>query len=1286
MKKKPNRVLQPIFIILLCMGFIFLGINFVNSTIWNGTNIANVISWYTFNNTLNDTFSNNNLTLVVGSQSNIYFIPSVLHTTAIFFNNSNNAGNTNNSYLYTATTNIPSTTNGTVEAWVNITDKSSSWGMINLLNIFSQATLAAHNGIRLYVNSTGDRIWCQVPRADNTQVNTDVNVSLNKGVWNHVACTWNLTEIDIYLNGILVWTNYNNLRTTPPGTVTGYCIGVSCAQGLGGIQGTYPYMGSIDDVMVWNAYRNVTQINEDAGNSTITVNDVPTFYNYLDNSRLLTGSGIGLFNVSMSDFNGSVYLHINNSNYTATNLNSNVFNASVFLVNGTYSYYWGSWGNTTNHTYGQSDVRTFIINDVVPVTNWTKEVAISINFTNLNVTTNMSVLINITYDANMLSNFSDLRFWNTEKTTQLSYWFYNNTFVPSNSVKIWVKMDRNVSSSANATIYMRYGNSAVTTTSDVGKAGLFGDDFSFTDSNKWASGNMGIHVIANVAGGYNGSMSFPFATSANSLYTPLNYSNFIAETRCIFADDNEASGPSFALYSVNSAPSAFGANTYAGAISAGLTYARINGDNTGPKINGTQFFRETIAYKNATYGYVNLTNDTSPVIVQKTDLPPATQAYFEYYQANAQTSYCDWVFVRRYSEGTPTISFSAATDLSSSDNDYPSFTNYWDNNNTLVTSGVALFNITVLSTNQTVIFHLANYNILASKTGNVYNASVLLTSGTYVYNWTAYGNGSSNNFNTSAIKYYTVRNTLSPSLGITRTTPLIYGAVTDFTGTGCPPELSCTFNITNQAYSPGVTWANFSTPGNVNYSASSVVNYVKIGKIDLSVLYPINLNSILYVQKSSIFNITLNVSYLYIDGLTVNVSLASTSSLCYQETANISNSKDGDCGLIYTGNYGNDGGVWASGNRERVYDGDWGTNGTSNGIGTSASYDVNYTKPVGAFGAIWQVKDWVGIANLTVPDSCWSYSSTTLTFTVNAPSGTDDKQWFCRNATTNVLLRGVFPTINQPLYEEAIYWNITSNRINKIVPTSWDTPFFTTASNNPFTSNALNASQSQIITFWVNATQNGNYIFRAFANLTSEMGIYNITQQFNVSVNDSFTPSTVIPPVIDNPGSGGQQIQYPYNEIILDNMSAIFNRIINDNIQYSIDVFTYDKNKTFIEIDTLNLTLLDTTNYTFTKTRYGIGRYNIFLTVFDENLTKLNAQISASQNSYILKKFYSLNITSTNEIQSFTETLRTTIENNLSKIENFVMSNIVLTVVVFGFLLLTLYLIVYARKNSGKSL
>ncbi len=99
---------------------------------------------------------------------------------------------------------------------------------------------------------------------------------------------------------------------------------------------------------------------------TLTNLSIPIFTSYWDTNATLVGSGIALFNVTVFNTNGSVFLSINNTNYSATNLTYYTYNVSVQLTAGTYSYYWGAWGNDTTHSYNVSPARNYTVHATNP--------------------------------------------------------------------------------------------------------------------------------------------------------------------------------------------------------------------------------------------------------------------------------------------------------------------------------------------------------------------------------------------------------------------------------------------------------------------------------------------------------------------------------------------------------------------------------------------------------------------------------------------------------------------------------------------------------------------------------------------------------------------------------------------------------------------------------------------------------------------------------------------------------------------------------------------------------
>ena len=91
------------------------------------------------------------------------------------------------------------------------------------------------------------------------------------------------------------------------------------------------------------------------------------------------------------------------------------------------------------------------------------------------------VEIPITYDDKMQADFDDLRFTDDDKTTELAYW--RESYTASTSAVFWVLVTDDLG--YNQTIYMYYGNSEVSTTSDGESTFWFFDDFENNNLDRW---------------------------------------------------------------------------------------------------------------------------------------------------------------------------------------------------------------------------------------------------------------------------------------------------------------------------------------------------------------------------------------------------------------------------------------------------------------------------------------------------------------------------------------------------------------------------------------------------------------------------------------------------------------------------------------------------------------------------------------------------------------------------------------------------------------------------------
>ena len=192
------------------------------------------------------------------------------------------------------------------------------------------------------------------------------------------------------------------------------------------------------------------------------------------------------------------------------------------------------------------------------------------------------------------------------------------------------------------------------------------------------------------------------------------------------------------------------------------------------------------------------------------------------------------------------------------------------NNSQYGPGNVYQFNVTITSINGTAGIEWAGVNkTLTNKSVSTFFnwTTTQLGAGSYLYYFWAYNqNGTDNNFNFTATKNYTVTKNSSLLLGSNVTESITYPAPTDFSGVGCPSELTCVLNITNGIFGVGTIYANYSTAGNTNYSANSTINSTVIGRgtptltyyinsqtTNISRTYPQQINASAYTTGGTIF-------------------------------------------------------------------------------------------------------------------------------------------------------------------------------------------------------------------------------------------------------------------------------------------------------------------------------------------------------------------------------------------------------------------------------------------------
>jgi hypothetical protein len=165
-----------------------------------------------------------------------------------------------------------------------------------------------------------------------------------------------------------------------------------------------------------------------------------------------------------------------------------------------------------------------------------------------------------------------------------------------------------------------------------------------------------------------------------------------------------------------------------------------------------------------------------------------------------------------------------------------------------------------------------------------------------------------------------------------------------------------------------------------------------------------------------------------------------TYKICYQESANVANQtgKDNCVGMKYSGDYSNIG-TW-SGDINLAYDGNTETYVNSNNIEIGSYLYINYTKPEEKIiDATWMLTDVYyaynsgGLVLVTrtngfkIPFSCINYSSNKVILRIHSIA-INSANWECYNQSWVVINhRETNNVYDSYIFEEAIYWNVTSS-------------------------------------------------------------------------------------------------------------------------------------------------------------------------------------------------------------------------------------------------------------------
>ncbi|MGD9276202.1 MAG: DUF2341 domain-containing protein [Candidatus Pacearchaeota archaeon] len=122
-----------------------------------------------------------------------------------------------------------------------------------------------------------------------------------------------------------------------------------------------------------------------------------------------------------------------------------------------------------------------IIKEINPWSDWNKKMRINITENSGSSINNYTIDLIIPYNSSMNADYSDLRFLNCSENSEYGYWIY---FANSTEARVHVRIEDNlIPSSSDNCVYVYYGNPSATTTQDIAKAHIVGEDGS--DFSEW---------------------------------------------------------------------------------------------------------------------------------------------------------------------------------------------------------------------------------------------------------------------------------------------------------------------------------------------------------------------------------------------------------------------------------------------------------------------------------------------------------------------------------------------------------------------------------------------------------------------------------------------------------------------------------------------------------------------------------------------------------------------------------------------------------------------------------
>ncbi len=541
------------------------------------------------------------------------------------------------------------TGNLTLEAWVYPAD--SGRGLVVGKVNGAGGDVEAY---RIEIGSDGKPAMAVIEKNSPSYTRCDATspTVLTANTWTHLVGVFNAGtgNVSIWVNGNLMnWTNYSD---SVAGEVCNSIQSISDNVTIGRYEGAYSvtaFSGVIDEVRIWNRTLSEQEINASYNNGLYR----------LENN--FTGLSDGNYS-----YYGFAVDAAGNQNKTETRaITIDTTAPTVSLGTNPVDNYNSSsstvvFDSKCSDNVGLSTLQIWA-NDTgtwqVKATNSSRKKPINVSVSSGYTGTNYQVKLNVTYDSDMKSDFSDLRFYNGSENTQLDYWLENKS--DGNWAIVWVEVDQNITTT-NYTFYMYYGNAGASSASNITNTGVDGST-TWDDSTGWSL------TLGSVSGGI--LTLDPNGTSAASAArtTTLGYDYALRSSVNWYNEGGSYLEQGFGWWNKGAGEVLYNSPTtgdygatvirYYGSPYNYYIRAFTNGANSQTQVTAFAGAYHVIEVRRNSTTVSHTLDDGSESVVTS-NVPTGSYNLHHWYQkAGTGTQKIDWTFIRKFVSPEPTSGF-----------------------------------------------------------------------------------------------------------------------------------------------------------------------------------------------------------------------------------------------------------------------------------------------------------------------------------------------------------------------------------------------------------------------------------------------------------------------------------------------------------------------------------------------------------------------------------------------------------------------------------------------------